>query len=434
MSLSSIQKLCIIPSRLCHHFVSFRQYDLVVVGGGIVGTASACEILLRNPKLKIAILEKEQKLATHQSGHNSGVVHAGIYYKPGTLKAKLCVEGLHLSYKYFEEKRIPYKKCGKLIVATNEVEVTRLMELYQRGLANNVPDIQLIDEDKIEEIEPYCQGIKAIWSPQTGIVDWALVTAFYGRDFEAAGGDIILGFEAKSFSETTSPTYPIAIGGKNGQLVHTKYVLICGGLQSDKLAELTGCQRAPRIIPFRGEYLLLNKDKAHMIKGNIYPVPDPRFPFLGVHFTPRMDGSVWLGPNAVLAFKREGYKWTDINLLELFDTIRYAGFLKMASKYIAFGFGEMAKSAFIPLQIKELQKYIPNIGEFDVSRGPAGVRAQALDIDGNLVDDFVFHHGEGNGAIAKQVLHCRNAPSPGATSSLAIAKMIADKVNAEFNI
>lgn len=406
----------------------------MVVGGGIVGTASARELLLRNPKLKVVILEKEQKLATHQSGHNSGVVHAGIYYKPGTLKAKLCVQGLHLSYKYFEEKGIPYKKCGKLIVATDKTEVTRLMELYKRGLANNVPDMQLIDEDKIQEIEPYCQGIKAIWSPQTGIVDWALVTAFYGRDFQAAGGDIALGFEAKSFSETISPTYPIAIGGNNGQSVHTKYVLTCGGLQSDKLAELTGCPRAPRIIPFRGEYLLLNKDKAHMIKGNIYPVPDPRFPFLGVHFTPRMDGSVWLGPNAVLAFKREGYKWTDINLLELFDTLRYAGFLKMASKYIAFGLGEVTKSAFIPLQIKDLQKYIPNIGEFDVSRGPAGVRAQALDMDGNLVDDFVFDHGEGSGALAKQVLHCRNAPSPGATSSLAIAKMIADKVNAEFNI
>lgn len=428
------ENLCNIPSQLCHHLVSFRQYDLVVVGGGIVGTASAREILLRNPTLKVAILEKEQKLATHQSGHNSGVVHAGIYYKPGTLKAKLCVEGLHLSYKYFEEKRIPYKKCGKLIVATDETEVTRLMELYKRGLANNVPDMQLIDEDKIQEIEPYCQGIKAIWSPHTGIVDWALVTAFYGRDFEAAGGDINLDFEAKSFSETMSPTYPIAIRGNNGQSVHTKYVLTCGGLQSDKLAELTGCPRAPRIIPFRGEYLLLNKNMAHMIKGNIYPVPDPRFPFLGVHFTPRMDGSVWLGPNAVLAFKREGYKWTDINVLELFDTLRYAGFLKMASKYIAFGFGEMMKSAFIPLQIKDLQKYIPNIGEFDVSRGPAGVRAQALDMDGNLVDDFVFHYGEGSGAIGKNVLHCRNAPSPGATSSLAIAKMIADKVNAEFNI
>lgn len=408
-----------------------------MVGGGIVGTATARELILRHPHLKIAILEKENRLAVHQSGHNSGVVHAGIYYKPGSLKAKLCVEGLHLSYKYFDEKRIPYKKCGKLIVATTEVEVGRLMDLYERGLANKVPGMQLIDEEKIQEIEPYCQGLKAIWSPHTGIVDWGSVTGYYGRDFEGAGGDIHLDFEAKKFSESGLADYPITISGRGDdgeRTVQTKYVLTCGGLQSDKLAELTGCPRAPRIVPFRGEYLLLNPEKAHMVKGNIYPVPDPRFPFLGVHFTPRMDGSIWLGPNAVLAFKREGYKWSDINLFELFDTLRYPGFLRMAAKYVGFGISEMTKSALIPLQIKELQKYIPNIGEFDVVRGPAGVRAQALDVAGNLVDDFVFHYGEGDGPIAKQVLHCRNAPSPGATSSLAIAKMIADKVAIEFHI
>lgn len=407
---------------------------MVVVGGGIVGTATAREIILRHPHLKIAVLEKENRLAVHQSGHNSGVVHAGIYYKPGSLKAKLCVEGLHLSYKYFDEKKIPYKKCGKLIVATTEIEVSRLMDLYERGLANKVPDMQLVDEEKIQEIEPYCQGLKAIWSPQTGIVDWGMVTGYYGRDFEAAGGEIHLEFEANKFVESGLADYPITIFDRTNKSVQTKYVLTCGGLQSDKLAELTGCPRAPRIIPFRGEYLLLAPEKAHMVKGNIYPVPDPRFPFLGVHFTPRMDGSVWLGPNAVLAFKREGYKWSDINVFELFDTLRYSGFIRMAAKYVGFGISEMTKSAFIPLQIKELQKYIPNIGEFDVTRGPAGVRAQALDEGGNLVDDFIFHYGEGEGPIAKQVLHCRNAPSPGATSSLAIAKMIADKVATEFNI
>ncbi|KAM7351937.1 L-2-hydroxyglutarate dehydrogenase [Cochliomyia hominivorax] len=422
------------PQRWQHN-QNTKDYDLVVVGGGIVGVASAREILLRHPSLKIAILEKEPNLATHQSGHNSGVIHAGIYYKPGTLKAKLCVQGLNLAYKYLDEKKIPYKKCGKLIVATDDVEVTRLMDLHDRGIKNNVPDLQLIDGDKIKEIEPYCQGVKALWSPHTGIVDWGLVTQYYGQDFKQAGGDIYLDFNVSKFTESGSADYPVTIhGAKSNQVVRTRNVLTCGGLQSDLLAEKTGCPRSPRILPFRGEYLLLSKEKSHMVKGNIYPVPDPRFPFLGVHFTPRMDGSVWLGPNAVLAFKREGYRWGDINLLELFDALRYPGFIKMAAKYIGFGLKEMSKSAFIPLQIKDLQKFIPDITEYDVKRGPAGVRAQAMDLEGNLVDDFVFDRGTGTGALAKLVLHCRNAPSPGATSSLAIAKMVADKIEQEFNI
>lgn len=406
---------------------------MVVVGGGIVGTAAAREILLRNSGLRMAILEKEPKLAVHQSGHNSGVIHAGIYYKPRSLKAKLCVEGMHLSYKYFDARNIPYKKCGKLIVATNEMESGRLMDLYERGIQNEVPDLQLIEADQIQEIEPYCAGVKAILSPHTGIVDWALVTNYYGRDFTQAGGEIFLNFHVNQFQESDDPEYPIRISGARGdQQVLTKYVLTCGGLQSDKLAQMTGCSRAPRIVPFRGEYLLLNAEKAHMVRGNIYPVPDPRYPFLGVHFTPRMDGSVWLGPNAVLAFKREGYAWSDLNVPDLFDTLSYGGFRKMAAKNWQFGFSEMAKSALIPLQARELQKYIPAIGEFDMTRGPAGVRAQALDEYGNLVDDFVFHMGDGDGAVARRVLHCRNAPSPGATSSLAIAKLIAQKVKVEF--
>lgn len=415
-----------------------RDYDLVVVGGGIVGAASAREILLRHPTLKIAVLEKEPKLAMHQSGHNSGVIHAGIYYKPGTLKARLCVEGMHLAYKYLDEHQIPYKKVGKLIVATDEKQVVLLKDLEQRGIKNNVPDLRMIDGDQIKEIEPYCHGLKALHSPHTGIVDWGLVTQHYGEDFKRAGGNIYLDFKVTKFTETQdggSADYPVTIhGDKPHQTVRTRNVLTCGGLQSDLLAELTGCVRDPRIVPFRGEYLLLAKEKQHMVRGNIYPVPDPRFPFLGVHFTPRMDGKVWLGPNAVLAMKREGYTWGDINLFELFDALRYPGFLKMASKYIGFGLSEMSKSAFINLQVKELQKFIPEITEYDIERGPAGVRAQAMDLSGNLVDDFVFDRGVGSGALAKRVLHCRNAPSPGATSSLAIAKMMADKVETEFSI
>ncbi|XP_016964280.1 L-2-hydroxyglutarate dehydrogenase, mitochondrial isoform X2 [Drosophila biarmipes] len=415
---------------------SSKDYDLVVVGGGIVGAASAREILLRHPSLKVAVLEKESQLAKHQSGHNSGVIHAGIYYKPGTLKARLCVEGMHLAYAYLDEHKIPYKKTGKLIVATDEKEVKLLEDLEKRGIANNVPDLRMIEGDEIQEIEPYCKGLKALHSPHTGIVDWGLVTQHYGQDFTRNGGDIYLDFNVSKFSETKEGTdYPVTIhGAKPGQTVRTKNVLTCGGLQSDLLAEKTGCPRDPRILPFRGEYLLLSKEKQHMVKGNIYPVPDPRFPFLGVHFTPRMDGSIWLGPNAVLALKREGYTWGDINLLELFDALRYPGFVKMASKYIGFGLSEMSKSWFINLQVKALQKYIPDITEYDIERGPAGVRAQAMDLQGNLVDDFVFDRGEGSGPLAKRVLHCRNAPSPGATSSLAIAKMIADKIETEFSI
>lgn len=310
-----------------------------------------------------------------------------------------------------------------------------MQDLHERGLQNKVPDLQLIDGKQIKDIEPHCQGLKALWSPQTGIVDWALVTEHYGKDFTESGGNIYLNFEAQQFNETaTNAEHPITIVSTQGQQLRTKYVLTCGGLQSDKLAELTGCPRAPRIVPFRGEYLLLAPEKCHMIRGNIYPVPDPRFPFLGVHFTPRMDGSVWLGPNAVLAMKREGYRWRDISLSDLFDTLSYRGFRRLAIKYIGFGLSEMSKSALISLQLKELQKYIPGIVSSDIRRGPAGVRAQALDVDGNLVDDFVFHYGEGSGPIAKQVLHCRNAPSPGATSSLAIAKMIADKIETEFKL
>lgn len=291
----------------------------------------------------------------------------------------------------------------------------------------------MIDGDRIREIEPYCEGVKALWSPHTGIVDYGLVTEHCGRDLLKAGGQIILNFNVKKFYESTNPDYPVTIESKNcNTVIQTKYVLTCGGLHSDQLSEMTGCSRSPRIVPIRGEYLVLSPSKAHMIKGNIYPVPDPRFPFLGVHFTPRLDGSIWIGPNAVLALKREGYKWSDINLADLFDALRYRGFHKLARKHFRYGTSEMMKSLLIALQIPHIQKFIPDINELDLECGPAGVRAQALDEDGNLVDDFVFEFGSGDSQIKQYVLHCRNAPSPGATSSLAIAKMIADRVALEF--
>ena len=380
----------------------------------------------------MAIVEKESKLATHQSGHNSGVIHAGIYYKPGSLKAKLCVEGLDLIYKYCNEKKIPYKKVGKLIVATNDDELKNLMDLHERGLKNNVKDLQLIDEDKIARYEPNCKGIKALWSPHTGIVDFVEICNHYARDFNTAGGEVFYNFKVNGFEEVADADYPVNVKAANGKTLQTKYVLTCGGLYSDVLAELSGCSKEPRIVPFRGEYLLLKPEKQHLIKGNIYPVPDPRFPFLGVHFTPRMDGAVWLGPNAVLAFKREGYSWFHLNIFELWDAIKFPGFRRLAGKYVQAGFEEMVKSILISLQVKELRKFIPTLTVNDVMRGPAGVRAQALDKDGNLVDDFVFDMGDNK--LGKRILHCRNAPSPGATSSQAIAKMIADKLQKEFHL
>ncbi|KAI4463834.1 l-2-hydroxyglutarate dehydrogenase mitochondrial [Holotrichia oblita] len=410
-----------------------RNYDVVVVGGGIVGVATAREFLHRHKTSKMAIVEKEHKLAVHQSGHNSGVIHAGIYYTPGSLKAKLCVEGHHLCYKYCDEKNIPYKKVGKLIVATDEVELIRLKDLHERGIKNKVPGLELIEGKKIQEIEPHCKGLKALWSPETGIVDFAMMTDYYAKDFKCLGGDVHLNFKVNKFCENSDPNFPVTIHSSKGETVNAKYVLTCGGLQSDKLAELSGCSPSPKIVPFRGEYLLLDKSKAHMIKGNIYPVPDPRFPFLGVHFTPRMNGDVWLGPNAVLAFKREGYKFFDFNLGEFIESLTYSGFRKLALKYMSPGMEEFMKSIITSRQVKQLQRFVPGITVNDVRKGPAGVRAQALDENGNLVDDFFFDMGD-KGPLSKRILHCRNAPSPGATSSLAIAKMIADKLENNFKI
>ena len=272
--------------------------------------------------------------------------------------------------------------------------------------------MKLVDAEGIKEIEPYCHGLQAIHSPHTGIVYWALVTEHYADDFIKGGGKIYLNFEVNKFLESSDPEYPVTVVSKNTR-IQGRYVLTCGGLQSDILSQKTGCSDLPKVVPFRGEYLLMNPEKAHWIRGNIYPVPDPRFPFLGVHFTPRMDGSVWLGPNAVLAFKREGYNWTDIHLGELIDAMKFPGFLRLAYKYVGAGLVEVAKSAFTILQVRDLQKFIPELTRKDVRKGPAGVRAQALDISGELVDDFVFDQGSGKDAISQNVLHCRNAPSPG---------------------
>ncbi|XP_051873444.1 L-2-hydroxyglutarate dehydrogenase, mitochondrial isoform X2 [Pristis pectinata] len=418
----------------------FSSYDVAIVGGGIVGLASARELIQRFPKLTFIVLEKEKELAFHQSGHNSGVIHSGIYYTPGSLKAKLCVRGAELSYAYFEKKGIPYKRCGKLIVAVEQEEIVRLKALFKRGQQNNVQGLRLIDAKEIQEREPYCRGLMALDSPNTGIVDWREVALSYAKDFCEMGGNIETQFEVTGFQSTKeSPEgsrdglkYPMTIKSLKKTAVRCRYVVTCGGLYSDRLSQKSGCRYEPRIVPFRGDYLVLKPEKRYLVKGNIYPVPNPNFPFLGVHFTPRMNGSIWLGPNAVLAFKREGYNVHDFDLHDFTEAISYSGVQKLALKHVAFGINEMYRGLVISAQVKQLQRYIPELTVNDVMRGPSGVRAQALDKDGNLVDDFVFDGG--SGSIGSHVLHVRNAPSPAATSSLAIGEIIADEVEKKFNL
>ncbi|XP_066281978.1 L-2-hydroxyglutarate dehydrogenase, mitochondrial-like isoform X1 [Branchiostoma lanceolatum] len=416
------------------------EFDVVIVGGGIVGLAAARELLLRHPQLKLAVLEKEKELASHQSGHNSGVIHSGIYYTPGSLKARLCVEGLELAYKYCDDNNIPYKKCGKLIVAVDQEEVPRLEKLYERGQQNGVKGLRLVGAEEIREMEPHCRGVKALDSPNTGIVDWGEVAKSYGSNFQQNGGQVFTEFEVTDFKTTKESQgdsaeglkYPVTIVGQNKQTVQARYVLSCGGLYSDRLAEKSGCSSVPKIVGFRGDYLLLKPEKCHLVKGNIYPVPNPAFPFLGVHFTPRMDGSMWLGPNAVLAFKREGYKLLDFNLKDTVDALGFKGLRKLVYKHWQFGVGELYRGFNMAAQVKQLQRYVPELRVQDVTRGPSGVRAQALDEEGQLVDDFVFDGGVGE--LGSRMLHVRNAPSPAATSSLAIAKMIADEVQNKFEL
>ena len=409
---------------------SAAQYDLGVVGGGIVGLATAQELSWRRPNLKVVVLEKEAELATHQTGHNSGVVHAGIYYKPGSLMARLCVEGMKRTYEYCDEHKIPYKKVGKLVVATNELEERRLLDLWERAQQNSVPGLELVGPEGIKEREPACVGVRAIWSPETGIVDWGEVARHYAKVFVARGGEVLTSFSAAQFSSEGGGG--VRVTAADGRSVTCARVLACAGLHSDRVAALTGCSPEPKIVPFRGEYLLLSPEKAKLIRGNIYPVPDPRFPFLGVHFTPRMSGEVWLGPNAVLALAREGYSWGKVSPRDLLEVLAYPGFYRLGWRYLGYGLDQMLGSLVISRAVKELQKFVPCITKEDIRPGPAGVRAQAMNTAGDLVGDFIFDSGEGE--LGGRVLHCRNAPSPAATSSLAIASLVVDKMEELWRI
>jgi len=396
-------------------------YDIAVVGGGIVGLATARALLLRHPHLKLVLLEKEQQLSRHQSGHNSGVIHSGIYYTPGSLKARLCVEGRKAAWAYCDKKGIEYRNVGKMILATELEELPRLDALMERGIANGIEDLEMLDERGIREREPAFRGIKAIWSPVTGIVDWAQVALAYGDDVREMGGTIHTGREVRSISRKNGTSYLITAQ----ESFAARYVITCGGLYSDRLAKMTGGKKDPKIVPFRGDYLVLRPEKRHLVRSNVYPVPDPQFPFLGVHFTPRMDGSIWLGPNAVLAFAREGYSFFRINPRDLLESLTYSGLLRLMGKHWKIGMGEMYRDLSRGAYVKALQRYMPDLTEADCLPGPSGVRAQAMAADGSMVDDFFFEEID-------SVVHVRNAPSPAATSSLAIGRYIAEHAESRF--
>lgn len=394
-----------------------ERYDVVVIGGGIVGLATALRLRERRPAARIAVVEKEAELATHQSGHNSGVLHAGLYYQPGSLKARLCREGKAAVEAFADAHGIPFDRCGKLVVAVDDSELPRLATLRDRALANGVPGLEEVGPERIREIEPHAAGIRGLFSPGTAIIDFRRVALAMADDLRAAGVDIRTGFEVRRLDIRADE---VTVASPAGEL-RAGFLVACAGLHADRVASKAGDRGGPRIVPFRGDYYTLSADARPLVRGLIYPVPDPRFPFLGVHFTKRIDGEVWAGPNAVLAFAREGYRRRDISPRDLVGTVTDRGFLRLAGRYIRTGVAEMWRDWWKPAFVKELQRYVPEIRSDHLRFGPSGVRAQALTSDGALVDDFDLG---GSG----RVLHVRNAPSPAATSSLAIGSMLADEV------
>jgi (S)-2-hydroxyglutarate dehydrogenase len=392
-----------------------ERYDVLVIGGGIVGLATAFRIQERRPGLRIGILEKETELATHQTGHNSGVLHAGLYYQPGSLKARLVREGKAAIEAFAETHDIPFERCGKLVVAVEASELNRLAALRARATENGVPGLEEVGPERIRELEPHAAGIRGLWSPETGIIDFRRVALAMADDLRSGGAEIMTGREVGGLD--VRPEEVVVTAGNDE--FRAGLVVACAGLHADRVAAMGDDRSGPRIAPFRGDYYTLTVDARPLVRGLIYPVPDPRFPFLGVHFTRRIDGAVLAGPNAVLAFAREGYRRRDIHPLELIGTVTDRGFLRLAGRYLRTGLAEMWRDWWKPAFVRELQRYVPEIRSDQLRFGPSGVRAQALARDGTLVDDFVL----GGGA---RVLHVRNAPSPAATSSLAIGSMLAD--------
>ena len=390
------------------------QYDIVIIGGGILGLSTAMQLLERAPQWRVAVVEKEDELATHQTGHNSGVMHSGIYYRPGSHKARFCVAGLNNMVKFCDENEIEYQQCGKVIIALHESELGRLQDLYERGTANGVPDLEIVGPERLKEIEPHTAGVRALWAPHTGIVDFSKVAIAFANKFQQAGGDIFTGAAVKKINRSTGS---VALETTKGTL-RAKHLINCAGLFADKVASMTGENVGVRIIPFRGEYYTLRPESHHLVSGLIYPVPDPQFPFLGVHFTRNIKGHVEAGPNAVMALRREGYRKRDFSLGDSLGNLAYPGFWKMALKYWKIGLGEVYRSYSRRVFLRDLQRLLPEIQNSDLASGGSGVRAQAVARDGSLLDDFsIIQSGD--------AIHVLNAPSPGATSSLAIGEHIA---------
>ncbi|HEY1799811.1 MAG TPA: L-2-hydroxyglutarate oxidase [Terriglobales bacterium] len=400
-----------------------QRFDIVVVGGGIVGLATAMHVTRRFPKLRLLLLEKEDQVARHQTGHNSGVIHSGIYYKPGSLKARLCVEGARAMIEFCGQHNIPHEICGKVIVATNVEELPRLQTLLERAQANNLSGVKQLNAEQIREIEPHCSGLRGIHVPGTGITDYAAVSEKYAELVSAQGGTVRTGTKVTRFVQRNGE----AVVETNRGAFVTRYVMNCAGLHSDLVSRMAGQRPEVRIIPFRGEYYDLVPEKEYLVKSLIYPVPDPRFPFLGVHFTRRIRGGVDAGPNAVLAFKREGYRWRDFSVRDTADTLGYSGFWRMAGKYWRYGMGETYRSLSKGAFVKALRRLLPEITSADLVADGSGVRAQAVRPDGSLVDDFQFDR-------AGNTLNVYNVPSPAATASLAIGDAIAGMAEREFGL
>ena len=400
--------------------ISSKLYDFVIIGGGIIGTASAMA-LLNSCNCSILIIEAENKLAAHQTGNNSGVIHSGLYYKPGSLKAKYCSEGRELLYQFCKEHNVSFERTGKIVVATNHTEQKTLITLLERGIANGLHGIKELKKDELIEYEPHVKGIGGLFVPQTGIVDFEQVTNSFAQIINAAGGEIETDckfLSLQSFSDE------LIIETSKGD-IRSKFILNCGGLYSDLIARRCGVNPGLQIIPFRGEYYKLKSEKEHLVKNLIYPVPDSRFPFLGVHFTRMINGGVEVGPNALLALKREGYSLKDVSFRDMSQMLTYKGFWKMAAKYYKTGIREFQRSLSKSAFVKAIKNLVPEIDSNDIEKCGAGVRAQAVDPNGNLIDDFRIVESE-------RMIHVLNAPSPAATASISIGRYISGLMKDKF--
>jgi (S)-2-hydroxyglutarate dehydrogenase len=392
-----------------------EQADVVVVGAGIVGLATACELLRRRPDLIVRVVEKDQAIAGYQSSHNSGVLHAGIYYAPGSLKARLCGRGKGMIERYAAERGIPIKTNGKIVIATHEEELDRLHALAERSAANNVPGTRLIGPTELRELEPAATGVAALHSPSTGVIDFAAVCRALADDLVAAGGTLSTSWPVAEVAEPKGGE--VEVRGDRG-VVHARAVICCAGVQADRLA---GHPRDVRIVPFRGSWYRVRGEIAAAIRGNVYPVPDPRFPFLGVHLTRRIDGEVWAGPNAFLTLAREGSGRVSVNLRDARAALLYGGLWRFAGRHAGAAVPELRHELSRRAYAREVSRYVPGVAARDLERGPAGIRAQAMLRDGTLVDDFVIRG-------TRRVMHVLSAPSPAATASMAIAEMLVNEM------